>query len=343
MKTTRQQPTTKKSRRDFTLIELLVVISIIATLMALLLPAVQAARESARNAQCLSRLKNITLATHNFASANGGKIPYLHDGVGNGSWARHLLRLLDRPDLDSSLGTSVSAGNNGIYAEFFICPDDSNNDGANGGLSYVANAGYISSTQLGTTPAGIPWGANASHDPDNYLDDTNSWGPSAVLDATVFHRRSGNRRMTLDRISQRDGQSNTMMFSENTNAGAAAGGNFGSNNTRAIAYGARCDMNRGTWDLPDLGTTGWENDSTLTPEFTAPGVQAAILTDSQPNSLTTNSQLAARSNHVSHVNVSFCDGRATSINDSINLWVYAQLLTSGGTKHGNGAVDSRAY
>jgi len=57
--------------RGFTLIELLVVIAIIAVLIALLLPAVQAAREAARRAQCVNNLKQIGLALHNYASANG--------------------------------------------------------------------------------------------------------------------------------------------------------------------------------------------------------------------------------------------------------------------------------
>jgi prepilin-type N-terminal cleavage/methylation domain-containing protein/prepilin-type processing-associated H-X9-DG protein len=136
-----------RSSAGFTLVELLVVIAIIGILVALLLPAVQAARESARRAQCTSNLKNIALALHNYHDskkefpaairypANTNYDP-LTDTRLFWNWAIDILPYIEESTLASSLkidaatrlyatsGTDINIEERGAEIPVMLCPSD---------------------------------------------------------------------------------------------------------------------------------------------------------------------------------------------------------------------------
>ena len=210
-------------RRGFTLIELLVVIAIIGVLIALLLPAVQSARESARRAQCTNNLKQLGLAIHNYVSTNdalppGGQVrsniyaapngPGWVDGPQNFSMKCRLLPFMEQGTLYNAMNFSVSAIWNqgdgiarpvdGFYINqtarptkvaFFTCPSDTNVPGGSDpqgiGVSYPNNCGL-----------------------NRYNNNWQSVGP------TYYQGNDNGLCRTLNFASITDGQTNTVMFSE---------------------------------------------------------------------------------------------------------------------------------
>src|SRR5450432_3245114 len=87
-----------RKNRAFTLVELLVVIAIIGILVALLLPAIQAAREAARRSQCVNNLKQVSLAMHNYHDTYQTLPPGNHSCCW-GTWQVSILAFIEERQL----------------------------------------------------------------------------------------------------------------------------------------------------------------------------------------------------------------------------------------------------
>ncbi|MFO0790711.1 MAG: DUF1559 domain-containing protein [Pirellulales bacterium] len=174
-------PGARCPRTGFTLVELLVVIAIIGILIALLLPAIQAARESARKTSCRNNLHQIGLAMHNYESAFK-KLPpgyiYAAGSQGNAlghSWGGMILPFMelqsihDRIDFKKPIYDPVNAAVREIHIESLLCPTDDVSpsgfvqmgDERYAMACYVANFGtpdLDEDQEQKLAPAGRPWG-----------------------------------------------------------------------------------------------------------------------------------------------------------------------------------------
>jgi prepilin-type N-terminal cleavage/methylation domain-containing protein len=172
-------------RLAFTLVELLVVIAIIGVLVALLLPAVQAAREAARRTQCTNNLRQLSLAAHNFHDINLSfpkqTSPNAQTGV---SWLCLVLPYLEQKALADQVQPGLPSYQGGQNANRvlgrykipgFYCPsyvevrssstiDDITGFGIAYSTHYVGNMGPVTTTTSTTNPgyAAITGGAQGA-------------------------------------------------------------------------------------------------------------------------------------------------------------------------------------
>ena len=159
----------KRAGRGFTLVELLVVIAIIGTLVGLLLPAVNAARENARQAQCLNNQHEVATALQTYESVKGHFPGYLNPltltsgGSISVNWVIPLLSNLGRDDLWSGAGGTTAGWRGGqqpsALVATVVCPDDTawatlTVTPTNAPISFNVNANpnvFQDRTQTGTT------------------------------------------------------------------------------------------------------------------------------------------------------------------------------------------------
>jgi prepilin-type N-terminal cleavage/methylation domain-containing protein/prepilin-type processing-associated H-X9-DG protein len=316
------------TRRAFTLVELLVVIAIIGTLVALLLPAVQAARESARRMQCSNSLKQLALAAHNHVDAHrrfpkGCQNQTFPVGFPRQSWYPYVLPYLEEQNVIGKYNFNLRKQSDGTFnhdVHFWTANSDSINAPTNAIVGTV-----LCPSDIGITNAQFPWGFFSF---GNYLAlfGGNTLGEANPTVIKPEKRAVFGINFGAEFAEIFDGTSKTMIFAEYLRSTGDSHPNGIGADQRGMLWQADApgggslltatSPNSTTFDLfyPD----SWCTDH---PERNLP-----CQTDSNISALTAGS----RSSHAGGVNVAMADSSVRFVDDAIALSIWQGMATIAG-------------
>jgi prepilin-type N-terminal cleavage/methylation domain-containing protein len=321
----------------FTLVELLVVIAIIGILVALLLPAIQTAREAARRSQCQNNVRQLGLASHNYESTYKrfpSLGPFAPPNGGTVAWSIHsyILSFVEEDNITKIINYKDIYDNQpqvtGQKIATFLCPSDVNKDTPlieNGGLRTLWSVSY-----------GFFYGTWLTYDPV-----IGKGGDGAI----VFNNILKDRHVT-------DGLSKTLLVGEckswtpmSRDSGTPSDPKTPPPNTVAdlLTY-----VNAGTLKLdPGQGHTEWVDargyetgvTTTMTPNtkvLVAGGYDVDFVSrrETTPALGPTFQAITSRSYHPGVVNVAMMDGAAHAIADDVELSVWRAMGTRAGADIG---------
>ncbi|MBI1248959.1 DUF1559 domain-containing protein [bacterium] len=182
----------RTSFRGFTLVELLVVIAIIGVLIALLLPAVQQAREAARRIQCSGNLKQLGLAMHNYHDVNNSlPIGYIGDTTGDG-WVKGILPYIEQNNMYDMWieSQNYNTGTNQSNVcqkriDIMSCPSDTESQWYNSipQYNYAVNLGNTSSTRVSPLN-GVTFSSGPFHNENSTSGKCVTYGLRDITDGT---------------------------------------------------------------------------------------------------------------------------------------------------------------